>query len=76
MRCTGETGRLATLWRLSWDQDRLTCVIYRTEGGLRLAIETEDSEVLSEGFDFQPRALSRARALRAALKRRGWREAN
>jgi hypothetical protein len=74
MQTAGETGRLATLWSLAWEEKRVMCVIYRTEAGLRLALETQDSEILSEGFDFQPRALSRAKALRAALKRRGWRE--
>ena len=72
MHTVGGPGRLATLWTLAWDRDRLTCVIYRTPAGLRLTIETAEAEVLSEGFDFRPRALSRANALREALKRRGW----
>jgi hypothetical protein len=66
--------RLATLWTLAWDDDRLTCVVYRTDTGMRLAIETSDTEVHSEGFDLQPRALARARALGDALRRRGWRD--
>ena len=72
MHTMGGTGRLATLWTLAWDKDRLTCAIHRTDTGLRLTIETGDAEVLSEGFDFTPRALSRAKALREALTRRGW----
>jgi len=68
----GGTGRLATLWTLAFEENRLTCAIYRTETGLRLAIEAGEAEVLSEGFDFQPRVLSRAQALREALTRRGW----
>lgn len=66
--------RLATLWTLAWDDDRLTCVVYRTATGMRLTIETADAEVHSEGFDLQPRALRRARALGDSLRRRGWRD--
>ena len=70
----GEPGRLATLWSLRWDNNRLTCVVSRTSDGLTLAIESADAVVLSERFDFQPRALAKARALKDALKRRGWRD--
>ena len=75
MRCPAGPPRLATLWTLAWEQDWLRCVVYRTESGMRLAIETADAEVHSEGFDLQPRALARARALGNALRRRGWRDA-
>ena len=74
MHIPGERQRLATLWDLRWDDARLACVVYRTSDGLHLSIESADAVVLSEGFDLQPRALARARALRDALKRRGWRE--
>jgi hypothetical protein len=74
MRIPGEQQRLATLWDLRWDDDRLACVVYRTSDGLRLSIESANAVVLSEGFDLQPRALAKARALRDALKRRGWQD--
>ena len=70
----GEPRPLATLWTLTWDESFLACVVYRTANGLRLRIESSDAIILSEGFDLQPRELARARALRDALKRRGWRE--
>jgi hypothetical protein len=70
----GDAGHLATLWTLTWEQDSLRCVVYRTAGGMRLAIESRDAVVHSEGFDLQPRALKRARALGDALRRRGWRD--
>ena len=76
MRTAGGPGRLATLWQLTWDDSRLVCVVYRTQNGVRLTIESGEAVVLTEGFDFQPRALARARALRDALKRRGWQEAS
>jgi hypothetical protein len=70
----GEPRPLATLWKLTWDTSFLACVVYRTADGLRLKIESSDAVILSEGFDLQPRELARARALRDALKRRGWQE--
>ena len=74
MRPPGEPQRLATLWTLAWEQDVLRCAVYRTASGMRLAIETADAEVHSEGFHLQPRALARAKALGDALRRRGWRD--
>lgn len=74
MQSSGEPGRLATLWQLTWNDSRVACVIYRTSDGLRLAIESSDAVILAEKFDLQPRALARARALRDALKRRGWKD--
>jgi hypothetical protein len=70
----GEPRPLATLWKLTWDKSLLACVVYRTTHGLRLKIESSDAVILSEGFDLEPRELARARALRDALKRRGWQE--
>jgi hypothetical protein len=67
-------GPVATLWKLSWDESRLSCLVYRTPEGMRLTIESADAVILSERFDLQPRELARACALRDALKRRGWRE--
>jgi len=74
MRVPGSTLRLATLWDLAWRDDRLACVVYRTEGGMQLRIESAEAVVMTEAFDLQPRALARANALRDALKRRGWQE--
>jgi hypothetical protein len=74
MRTPCESRPLATLWHLAWNDDRLSCVVYRTPAGMRLQIEAGESVVVSEQFDLQPRTLNRARALRAALMRRGWRD--
>ena len=64
---------LATLWNLAWQGDRLTCVVYRGgDGRMQLCVESADAVVIDERFELQPRMLARARALRAALKRRGW----
>jgi hypothetical protein len=63
---------LATLWRLAWEGNHLTCVVYNTHDGMQLSIESPEAVVIREKFDLQPRALARARALREALKRRGW----
>jgi len=65
---------LATLWNLGWHDDRLSCVIHRTDRGMQLTIQSAHSVVITERFELQPRALARAQALREALKRRGWRE--
>ena len=65
---------LATLWQLSWQQERLACVVYRTKGGLQLQVESPAAVMITERFHLQPRALARAQALREALKRRGWSE--
>ncbi len=68
-------SRLATLWNMAWNDSRLACVVYRTSAGMQLTIESPDAVVLTEQFELQPRALARAHALRAALKRRGWEDA-
>jgi hypothetical protein len=66
--------RVATLWTLAWHGEQVSCVVYRTTAGLELAVQSGDRPILSEHFDLQPRALARAAALRASLKRRGWME--
>jgi hypothetical protein len=68
------TGRqqVARLWELVWDDQQLACSIYRTGAALELTIESREAVILSEGFNFEPRALSRIQALREDLKRRGW----
>jgi len=65
---------IATLWELAWNDDRLTCAVYRQDGGLQLRLESPTTTILSEPFDLQPRMLARSRALRNSLKRRGWRD--
>jgi hypothetical protein len=63
---------IATLWELSWNDDRLTCAVYRQKDGLQLRVESPTATILSEPFDLQPRMLARSQALRNSLKRRGW----
>ena len=72
MPIDGEARRLATLWHLTWNDNSLTCSVYRTQDGLRLTIESPAAVILTEPFDMQPRAVARAEALRESLIRRGW----
>jgi hypothetical protein len=65
---------VATLWQLAWDGNQVSCVVYRSDDGFELAVESPTAVVITERFDLQPRALARANALRDALKRRGWAE--
>ena len=65
---------VATLWRLAWNDDHLSCVVYRTRTGMQLNVESDEAVVIAEKFALQPRALARANALRRALERRGWRD--
>jgi hypothetical protein len=67
-----ELRAVATLWQLAWDDDRLTCTVYRGADGLQLRLESSTAIILSEPFELQPRVLARMQALRASLKRRGW----
>ncbi len=69
-----EAHRVATLWQLAWNADRLECFVYRLGSRLYLTLESPTAVILSEEFDLQPRSLARARALRESLKRRGWHE--
>jgi hypothetical protein len=67
--------RIASLWQLCWQENRLTCAIYRdVSGRMELRIESPTAVILAEAFEVQPRALARAQALRESLKRRGWEE--
>lgn len=72
MHTEGEARRLATLWNLTWKESSLSCAVYRTPDGLRLTIESPTAVIVTERFDIQPRAVSRAEALRDSLVRRGW----
>jgi hypothetical protein len=75
MYVAGDSERLATLWNLTWNGERLACVVYRSaDGRMQLRVEADDAVVIDERFELQPRMLARAQALREALKRRGWEE--
>lgn len=65
---------IARLWELTWNDDRVTCAVYRLERGLQLRLESRTATILSEPFDLQPRMLARSQALRKSLERRGWRD--
>lgn len=74
MTSPGGARPVATLWQLAWNDDRLFCTVYRSEDGLLLRVESATTVIVSEPFELQPRTLARTQALRASLKRRGWRE--
>lgn len=65
---------VATLWRLAWNDDRLSCAVYRAHGGLEMRLETGTHTILIEPFELRPRVLARMQALRRSLKRRGWQD--
>jgi hypothetical protein len=65
-----------TLWNLSFNQQRLRCVVCRGVNGMELRLESPTGVILVEPFDMEPRALARTKALQKSLKRRGWREEN
>jgi hypothetical protein len=71
---TPTLDRVATLWRLEWNDVRLLCAVYRGTAGLQLCVESPTGIIASERFALQPRAVARMRALRDSLLRRGWRE--
>jgi hypothetical protein len=74
MSAPGGSERLATLWSLHWNGDRVSCIVYRTGGEMLLRVESDQAVMITERFALQPRMLARAQALRDALKRRGWEE--
>lgn len=65
---------MATLWRLAFDGDRLSCAVYRARAGLEMRLETATQTILTEPFELRPRMLARVQALRRSLKRRGWQD--
>jgi hypothetical protein len=65
---------VTTLWRLAWNDDRLSCSVYRTDTGMELRLESPAATIMNQPFDLEPRSVARARALRDSLKRRGWRD--
>lgn len=66
--------RVARLWDLSWNGDRLSCTVYRAGRGLEMRLETGAATLLAEPFHLRPRVLARMDALKRSLKRRGWQE--
>ena len=69
---TADASRVATLWELAHESERLSCVVYRHAAGLELCIESPTSVIVSERCTLQPRAIARVQALRESLVRRGW----
>jgi hypothetical protein len=65
---------IATLWELAWNNERICCTIYRHDDGFQMRLESATAVILSESIELQPRTFARTQALRASLKRRGWRE--
>lgn len=65
---------VATLWRLAWNDDRLSCAVYRRRDKLEMRLETGGRTILTEPFEIRPRMLARMQALRRSLKRRGWQD--
>jgi len=60
------------LWELEWNENRLSCAVYRRSSGLELRVESAIAVIVTEPFVIEPRALARAQMLRDDLKRRGW----
>lgn len=67
---------VTTLWRLAWNDDRLACVVYRSDSGMELHLESAAATIMNQPFDLEPRSVARSHALRDSLKRRGWRDVN
>ena len=73
---TPREGRVATLWHLSFNDDRVSCAVYHGAAGMELRVESAAGIILTEPFDMQPRAFARTKALRESLKRRGWKDSS
>lgn len=65
---------VATLWQLAFNDDHVSCAVYREGAGFELRLEAGPNTILSEPFDLRPRVMARAETLRRSLKRRGWKE--
>ncbi len=64
--------QVATLWQLAFDDDRLSCTVYRAGSGLEMRLETRRGTVMTQPFELGPRMLARMQALRRSLERHGW----
>ena len=69
-----DTRPIATLWQLAWNEERLSCTVYRHNDGFQLRVESPTAVIVNEPCELQPRMFARTQALRASLKRRGWRD--
>ena len=74
MEQSGATRPVATLWQLTFNDERVCCNIYRAGQSLQLRVESPTAVIVDEPFDLMPRMLARTQALRASLIRRGWRD--
>lgn len=72
MSTLGHSRHVATLWRLTWGDASLSCQVYRSDAGFHMSVESPAAIIVAERFEFEPRAVARAHALREALRRRGW----
>jgi hypothetical protein len=54
--------------------DQLACQVYRDGERFELRLESSSTVILAEPFELLPRMMARTQALRASLKRRGWRD--
>jgi hypothetical protein len=65
---------IATLWQLSWNDDQLSCAVYKSQTGLEMRLEAGSQILFSQPMELGPRMVSRMDALRRSLKRRGWKD--
>jgi hypothetical protein len=56
-------GVVSTLWNLTFNQQHLRCVVYRSVNGMELRLESPAGVILTEPFDMEPRALAKTKAL-------------
>jgi len=66
--------RVATLWNLMFEGNRLSCAVYHGPTGMELRLESAAGTIFREPFDMQPRSLARTKTLRESLRRRGWKD--
>ena len=71
---TARDAHVSTLWNLTFNEQRVKCVVCRGVNGMELRLESSTGVILREPFEMEPRALARTKALRESLKRRGWQE--
>jgi hypothetical protein len=74
MEQSGASRPVATLWQLTFKNERVCCNIYRDGQALQLRVESPSAVIVDEPFELMPRMLARTQALRASLVRRGWLE--
>ena len=66
---------MTVLWQLAWEEQVLSCAIYRTAAGMELRLESPHAVVLAVPCGMQPRLVARLERLKATLKRHGWQDA-